>query len=598
MLGTFVLGTRGVKSFSVSWPGILGLGATGMCLFFFNTWLLSASYSVGTRTALYTASLFTGYLCLLTSGVWLSRLTRHNLMDDVYNDENESFMQETRLVENEYSINLPTVFSYRGRTWRGWANITNPQRGLLLVGSPGSGKSFSVVNSYIRQCIGKGYSAFIYDFKAPDLSVIAYNALLHHGKAYDKKPRFYCLNIDDPRHSHRCNPLNPVYMTDIVDAYESALVILLGLNRTWITRQGEFFTESAIVLLTAVIWFLRIYQNGRYCTLPHAIELLNQKYEELFLILAARPELGSYMSAFSDALSGGAQEQLQGQLGSLRIPLARVVSPALYWIMTGDDFALDLNNPEAPKIFCLASNPDRQSIYASVLSLYTSRMSKIINKKEKLKCAVIVDELPTIFFKGISDLLATARSNKIATILGMQDFSQLTRDYGEQESKVIQNICGNVIAGQVVGDTARTLSERFGKIVQQRQSLNITREDKSTGINTQLETLIPVGKISNLEQGEFVGSVAGNFGEQVEQNIFHAHIVADPPTYEKNMRPIPILTDFTGEDGKDHMEEIICENYHCIKADTARIVVDELRRVADDPQFQHLFHNNVSKPAK
>ena len=505
-------------------------------------------------------------------------------------------MQETRLIENEYSVNLPTIFHYRGKTYRGMVNITNPFRGLLLVGLPGSGKTFTVINSYIRQCIGKGYCALIYDYKAPDLSVVAYNALLHSQGAYAAAPHFYCINIDDPRHSQRCNPLNPDYMVDIVDAYESAMVVLLGLNRSWITRQGDFFTESAVVLLTAVIWFLRLYKEGRYCTLPHAIELLNQKYEELFIILSSYSELESYLGAFSDALKGGAMEQLAGQTGTTKIALSRLSSPALYWIMSGDDFSLDLNNPQSPKVMCIASNPSRQMIYSSVLSLYTSRISKIINRKGMLKSAIILDEFPTIYFRNIAELLATCRSNRVAVCLGVQDFSQLTREYGDQESKVIQNICGNIISGAVLGDTARLLSERFGRIVQQRQSINITREDKSTGITTQLDTMIPAAKISNLRPGEFVGSVADNFGDHIEQKIFHAQITVEDTTQDKDLRPIPILTDFTDADGADHMEQIIHENYERTKSDVARIIEQELRRVASDPRFKHLF--NPSKEEK
>lgn len=349
------------------------------------------------------------------------------------------------------------------------------------------------------------------------------------------------------------------------------------------------------MLLTAIIWFLRIYQDGKYCTFPHAIELLNKKYEEVFTILMARPELENYLSAFVDAWQGGAQEQLQGQIASAKIPLSRIISPALYWVMSGNDFSLDLNNPEAPKILCVGSNPDRQNIYSAALSLYNSRIVKTINRKGKLKCGVVIDELPTIFFKGLDNLIATARSNRVAVCLGMQDFSQLTRDYGEHESKVIQNIVGNVIAGQVVGDTARILSERFGKIVQQRQSLNISREDKSTGINTQLDSVIPASKISNLSQGVFVGAVADNFGDNIPQKMFHAQIVVDVEKVkaeEKRYRPIPVLSDFTDENGKDRMAEVIEANYYRIKQEAAQIVEDELRRVAADEKLKHLFKGN------
>ena len=429
-------------------------------------------------------------------------------------------------------------------------------------------------------------------YKYCDLSIIAYNHLLKHKGAYKVTPKFYVINFDDPRHSHRCNPINPASMTDIADAYEASYTIMLGLNKSWISKAGDFFVESPIILLAAIIWFLKIYDGGKYCTMPHAIELLNKKYEEVFIILTSYSELENYLSAFMDAWKGGAQEQLQGQIASAKIPLSRIISPALYWVMTGNDFTLDLNNPEAPKILCVGNNPDRQNIYSSALSLYNSRIVKLMNKKGQLKSAIIVDEVPTIYFRGLDNLIATARSNKVATVLAMQDFSQLARDYGDKEAKVIENIVGNIFAGQVVGDTARILSERFGKIVQQRQSLTLSREDKSSSINTQLDSLIPASKISNLSQGYFVGAVADNVGEEISQKIFHAQIVVDTEKVkaeEKRYRPIPVLTDFTGSDGEDHMAEIIQENYIRVKEETTQIIEVELRRIAADPKFKHLF---------
>ena len=591
MLAIVCLGSRGIKSQKIGWSHIIPVAFAGFLCYFFNGWLLRIPASLGVRVGWYGATLFAGYLLMLTAGVWMWRLLRYDLRNDVFNDENESFMQETRLLKNEFSVNLPTLLRYQGQDFHGWINIA-VFRSCAVVGSPGSGKSFAVINNYIKQLIEKGYALYLYDFKFPDLTLIAYNHLLRHKGVYDVKPQFCVINFDDPKRSHRCNPIKAELMTDIADAYEAAYVTMIGLNRSWATRQGDFFIESPIVLLTAIIWFLRIYKDGKYCTFPHAIELLNKKYEELFTILMARPELENYMSAFVDAWQGGAQEQLQGQIASAKIPLSRIISPTLYWVMSGDDFSLDLNNPKAPKILCVGSNPDRQNIYSAALSLYNSRIVKMINRKGKLKCGVVIDELPTIFFKGLDNLIATARSNRVAVCLGMQDFSQLTRDYGEQESKVIQNTVGNIIAGQVLGDTARILSERFGKIVQERQSLNINREDKSTGINTQLDSVIPASKISNLSQGYFVGAVADNFDERVEQKMFHAQIVVDAAAVkaeEKRYNPIPTLTDFTDSEGRDRMDEIIRENYTRIKQEAAQIIEDELRRIAADPQYKHLF---------
>ena len=588
LLAVSCLGTHGVKGEKITWPKIYAALVAGCALFFLNWWLLELPLPHMANTAFYIFTLTTGYLALLMSGLWMSRLYRHNLMEDVFNMENESFMQETRLMENEYSVNLPTRFYYKKRWNNGFVNIVNIFRACMVIGTPGSGKSYAIVNSYIRQLIAKGFAIYIYDYKFDDLSTIAYNSLLKNMDKYEVKPRFYVINFDDPRRSHRCNPINPEFMTDISDAYEASYTIMLNLNRTWIEKQGDFFVESPIILLAAIIWYLKIYKNGIYCTFPHAVELLNKPYSDLFTVLTSYPELENYLSPFMDAWKGGAQDQLQGQIASAKIPLTRMISPQLYWVMTGNDFSLDINNPKEPKLLCVGNNPDRQNIYSAALGLYNSRIVKLINKKRQLKCAVIIDELPTIYFRGLDNLIATARSNKVGVLLGFQDFSQLTRDYGEKESKVIQNTVGNIFSGQVVGETAKTLSERFGKVLQQRQSVSINRQDVSTSINTQLDSLIPASKIANLSQGTFVGAVADNFGEKIEQKIFHAEIVVDHAAVsaeEKAYRKIPFINEFKDKDGNDIMMQQIQRNYDQIKSDAQAIINEEMDRIKNDPEL-------------
>ena len=589
LLAVSCLGTHGVKGEKITWPKIYAVLVAGCALFFLNWWLLKLPLPHMANTAFYIFTLTAGYLALLMSGLWMSRLYRHNLMEDVFNMENESFMQETRLMENEYSVNLPTRFYYKKRWNNGFVNIVNIFRACMVIGTPGSGKSYAIVNSYIRQLIAKGFAIYIYDYKFDDLSTIAYNSLLKNMDKYEVKPRFYVINFDDPCRSHRCNPINPEFMTDISDAYEASYTIMLNLNRTWIEKQGDFFVESPIILLAAIIWYLKIYKNGIYCTFPHAVELLNKPYSDLFTILTSYPELENYLSPFMDAWKGNAQDQLQGQIASAKIPLTRMISPQLYWVMTGNDFSLDINNPKEPKLLCVGNNPDRQNIYSAALGLYNSRIVKLINKKKQLKCAVIIDELPTIYFRGLDNLIATARSNKVGVLLGFQDFSQLTRDYGEKESKVIQNTVGNIFSGQVVGETAKTLSERFGKVLQQRQSVSINRQDVSTSINTQLDSLIPASKITNLSQGTFVGAVADNFDEKIEQKIFHAEIVVDHvkiSAEEKAYRKIPIINDFKDRNGDDIMMQQIQRNYDQIKADAQAIINEEMRRIKNDPELR------------
>ena len=592
LLALSCLGTKGVKAEKMSWSKIWTVLAVGFCLFFLNWWILLLPISHLGNATLYIFTMTAGYICLLMGGLWMSRLLKHNLMEDVFNNENESFMQETKLMENEYSVNLPTRFYYKKKWQRGWINVVNPFRATIVLGTPGSGKSFAVVNNYIKQQIEKGYSMYIYDFKFSDLSTIAYNHMMNHQNGYKVKPQFYVINFDDPRRSHRCNPIHPDFMSDISDAYESAYTIMLNLNKTWVQKQGDFFVESPIILFAAIIWYLRIYKNGKFCTFPHAIELLNRRYEDVFPILTSYPELENYLSPFMDAWQGGAMEQLAGQIASAKIPLSRMISPQLYWVMSASEFTLDINNPEEPKILCVGNNPDRQNIYGAALGLYNSRIVKLINKKGQLKSSVIIDELPTIYFKGLDNLIATARSNKVAVCLGFQDFAQLVRDYGDKEAKVVINTVGNIFSGQVVGETAKTLSERFGKVLQKRQSISINRQDVSTSINTQMDSLIPPSKISGLTQGMFVGSVSDNFTERIEQKIFHAEIVVDTDKVkreESHYQPIPIINDFKDTDGNDCMKQTIQDNYNQIKEDVKQIVKDELGRIANDENLKHLI---------
>jgi len=586
------LGTKGIKEEKITWFKISIFVSVGFVLFFLNWWLLGLPLPAIVVTSFYMLTLSIGYIFLLTAGSWISRLLKNNLMEDVFNTENESFMQEIRLIKNEYSVNLPTRFYYRKKWNDGWVNVVNPFRASIVLGTPGSGKSYAVVNQFIKQQVEKGFSMYIYDFKFPDLSTIAYNHLRNHRKGYKKLPKFYVINFDDPSRSHRCNPINPSFMTDISDAYESAYTIMLNLNKTWVQKQGDFFVESPIILFAAIIWYLRIYKDGQYCTFPHAIEFLNKRYEDIFPILTSYPELENYLSPFMDAWLGGAQDQLQGQIASAKIPLSRMISPQLYWVMSADEFTLDINNPEDPKVLVVGNNPDRQNIYGAALGLYNSRIVKLVNKKGQLKSSIIIDELPTIYFKGLDNLIATARSNKVAVLLGFQDFSQLKRDYGDKEAAVVMNTVGNIFSGQVVGETAKTLSERFGKVLQKRQSMTINQREKSTSISTQMDSLIPPSKISTLTQGMFVGAVADNFDERIEQKIFHAEIVVDTAKVEseaKSYKKIPVITNFTDENGNDRMKEMIQENYNRIKSESRQIVIEELERIKNDPALMHLL---------
>lgn len=264
-------------------------------------------------------------------------------------------------------------------------------------------------------------------------------------------------------------------------------------------------------------------------------------------------------------------EQLEGQIASAKIGMARLSSPQVYWVMSGNDFTLDINNPEAPKLLCLANNPQKQQVFGAVLSLYVNRLIKLVNKKEKLKCSLVFDEFPTIFINGIDNLVATARSNKVATCLGLQDFSQLRKDYGGEEASVIMNIAGNIISGQVVGDTAKQLSERFGKIVQVKESVSINRTDTSISKSSQLDSAVPASKIAGLSSGEFVGMVADDPDQPIKLKTFHGKIINDHAGLHQEQTAfdeIPVVNDTTEKD--------ILANYFKVKKEVEKMIETEI----------------------
>ncbi|MFC3559521.1 conjugal transfer protein MobC [Pedobacter jamesrossensis] len=546
------------------------LGA-GLLLYFISSLCFYLQASAVIITMSYIGLTAIGYLLILTGGVRLSRLISLGLTKDVFNTENETFPQEERLLENEYSINLPARYALKKKTRNSWINFINPFRGLLVVGTPGAGKSYFVIRHVIDQHLKKGFSMFIYDFKFDDLTKIAYNKLLMYKDNFKVKPQFYLINFDDLSRTHRSNPLDPQSMEDITDATEASRTILLGLNRDWIKKQGEFFVESPINFLTAIIWYLRRYRDGRYCTLPHVIELMQADYEELFPLLKEEEEIKVLINPFISAYQNKATDQLEGQVASAKISLARLSSPQLYYVLSGNDFTLDINNPQAPKVVCMGNNPQKLQTYGAVLSLYISRVIKLANRKNQLKSSLIFDEFPTIFFNNIDSLIATARSNKVSTTLGIQDYSQLKKEYGREQAEVIMNIVGNIISGQVTGDTAKQLSERIGKIMQERNSVSINSADTSVSKSTQLEYAVPASKISGLSSGSFVGMVADNPDKKIDLKIFHSEIQNDHAAIkaeEDQYQPIPAIANVSALD----VEEI----YKMIKADIADLIELEI----------------------
>lgn len=582
------LGERGKKSATLKLKGAVSRITLGLVSYLGSVFILSYYFlPLNYVATIYILVSFLGFVVMQAGIIQLSRLIHFKLSDDIFNEENETFPQEEELKENEYSVNLPTSYRLKNKRRKGWINIVNPFRGTIVLGTPGSGKSYAIVNSFIRQHLQKGFSMYVYDFKYPDLSNIVYNTLLKNADKFKVKPKFYIINFDDLNQTHRCNPLDPTHMSDITDATESAKTILLNLNRNWIQKQGDFFVESPINFFTSIIWFLRIYKNGKYCTLPHAIQFISEDYNKIFPILASYYEIAVLIKPFISAFQSGAVDQLEGQIASARIPLSKLASPQLYYVLSGNDFTLDINNPESPKILCLGNNPDRQDIYGAALGLFNSRIVKIINKKNKLKCSLIIDELPTIYFRGLDNLIATARSNKVSVCLSFQDLSQLIRDYGDKVANSIFNLCGNLFSGQVLGETAEKLSKRFGKIVQRRESMTVNSNDTSFGESNFLEDRIPQSKISALSQGEFVGSVADNVDEKINLKVFNCKIELDSNKIKKEesqYSPIPYIRKIS--------EKEIRANFERIKSDIELIISEEFDRICNDPQLHHLLKEN------
>jgi YWFCY protein/Type IV secretory system Conjugative DNA transfer len=575
-----LVGARGKKSESLKPSKAWAFIVIGLAFYFLSYVLLTGPFSFAAATIIYILATSLGYLLILRGGTLISRVIKikiHNA--DIFNTENETFPQEERFLTNEFSINLAATYQLKSRLRTSWINIINPFRSLLVMGSPGSGKSYFVIQHVIKQHIEKGFSMFVYDFKFDDLSRVVYNHLLKHPGQFQVPPQFFVINFDDLSHSHRCNPLDKDNMLDITDAAESARTILLGLNREWIKRQGDFFVESPINFLTAIVWFLRKYQDGEFCTLPHVIELMQVEYDRLFSILRGEKEIEVLINPFITAYQNNAMEQLEGQIASAKIAMARLSSPQLYFVLSGNDFSLDINDPEAPKILCAGNNPQKIQIYGAVLSLYVNRLIKLVNKKGKLKSSLVFDEFPTLYLNNIDSLVATARSNQVATCLGIQDFSQLKKDYGKDMADVIMNITGNIISGQVSGETAKQLSDRFGKILQDKSSLSINSSDTSINRSRQLDLAIPASKIASLSSGEFVGMVADDPDCPILLKAFHNRIKNDHSSLKReseNYKPLPKVRDV------DARMVQIC--YTQIKTDIENLIAAEMEKILLSPE--------------
>lgn len=571
----------------MSWATIALLGGLGLILFFIPVM----------HPLVYMVDSVLGYVLCLVAISYIRRMTSG--ISDPMDSFDDTFPQCEELIETPYSINIPTKYQWQGRLHNGWINVVNPFRGTIVTGTPGSGKSFSVYGPFIEQMIAKGYTMFVYDYKYPDLTEIVYNELIHNPDGYRDRsgkarpPQFYTIDFNDPMRSHRCNPVNPKYITDPADTSEIAQVIMNNVNPTSVQKK-DFFTESAQVYLDALLYFLSIYdpdaedpvrcgtRKGCFCTFPHLIELMGQSYKTIFQILNDYEEVRVKITTFNDAWKDKAMEQLQGQIASARIPLSKFVSPSLYWVLSGDDFTLDINNPDEPKIVCIGNDPDRQAIYGTTLALFTSRLFKAINHKGRLHSAVLLDEMPTIYLKGIDQLIATCRSNKVAVVVGAQDKSQVIRDYTKEDAETIFNTVGNVFSGQVSGETAQNFAKTFGQEWREEQSVSDSETSQSITRNYRLQDILPASKIETLSQGTFFGKVQDNNDTKIKRKFFCGEIQIDMKRMKEKQadwQTLPVFSDF-GTDDKEQIHEIIMENYRRIKKDIEELLINEAVRIA------------------
>jgi hypothetical protein len=556
----------------------------GALLYFASDLLLTADRDPAVRATAYILSSLTGLYLLYTGIRSLSSLITWPASNSVFNQYNESYPQQEQRISNPFSIHFKAQYNYRGQVRSSIINEVDIFRGTIILGVPGSGKTRYIFRQSIQQSLANGMALFVFDLKYDDLTRLTYNSLQRIKHTLPVQPTFYSINFDDFSRSHRCNPLDPMSLDDISDARESAQTILVGLNRRWAHLAGDFWVESAISFFTANIWFLRTYEGGKYCTLAHLIELIQTDFYKLFSILRSVPEAETLVMPFVSALVQGHGEQLQGQVDSARIGLSTLSSPQLYYLLSDNDFTLDLNNPKAPKVICLGSNPQKQHVYGAVIGLYISRMQKLVNRKGGHPCHLLYDEFASLPPLALDIVLSQARSNKVAVTFGVQDLSQMRSTYGRDQADALFNLPGNLICGQVSGDSARLVSERFGRILQDKSSVSSNSRDTSTNQSQHLDLALPPSKIATFSSGEFCGITADTPTQPLPLKAFHARFVIDHHAIQKEeatYQPIPQVRTVT--------PDIIDLNFRRIKQEARQLVEDRLAYMAATPALAGLI---------
>jgi hypothetical protein len=548
-------------------------------VFAFTSW-----YNLG-----YMAGSLLGAIVISLSMDNVSKMIRSGLGKDIWNVEGESFMQQVKPVITPYSVNIPMQFYFKGKVRNGWINIVNPFRGTLLIGTPGSGKSFGIVNPCIRQMIAKEFCCCIYDYKFPDLGKIAYyHYLLAKQQDKCKNYSFNVINLNDVARSRRTNPWRADYLRTLADASEGAEGLVEAMKKG--DKSGgsdQFFTQSAINFLAACIYFFSKYEHGKYSSFPHVLSFLNHSYEDIFNTLFSEPELVSLLSPFKSAYVTKAFPQLEGQIGTLKIFISRLATKETFWVFSGDDFNLKISDANTPGMVVLANDPNTQNINSACYSVVMNRLTKLINSKGNLPSALIIDEIPTIYTYRIENLLAVARSNKVAILMGLQELPQFNQQYGKDTAATITSVVGNVLAGSVRNkETLDWLERLFGKNKQIGESLSIDRNKTSTSLQEKLEPLIPAGKMAALNTGEMVGLIAADvqdvFTGRFETSAINCKVNLPKQellTEEAGYRDLPVYYEFG-----DRREEILRENFMRINNEVDTLVAS-FRKI---PQVQVL----------
>lgn len=522
------------------------------------------------KTWLYALSYIIGALLIQISFSNLTKHFKNNLKKDVWNVEEESFDQNRELVQNEYLFNVPIKFYHKKSFHDGWMNI-NPYRGLMVLGVPGSGKSESIIIPFIKQFLQKGFSMLIYDFKYPTLaSLTYYHYLKNQANRKLKHHKFHVINLDNIEYSQRINPLDTRYIKTLADAGETAEAIVFALKKGDKMQGNEqFFTQSAINFLSASIYYLAKRKGGIYSTLPHLLAFTSLPYPALFQHLSTMPELQSLIAPFASAHKNKANEQLERQIGSVRINISRLATKETFWVFGANDFDLRISNP--PSVLVLANSPDSQNINSAFFASVLLRIIRLVNSSGNNPCALVVDELPTLYLHKLDNLIATARSNKVAVVLGLQDLAQLNQQQGKETSNTITSIMGSVVSGAVRSkETLEWLERLFGKIKQTSQGLNIDRSKTGINFNERMDTLIPASKIANQNTGEVVAMVSKDNVEtygNYESNAFKCKVVLDMKQINEEKQQYSDLQKFYDFGTLEEKEKMLMANMRKVYED-------------------------------